>query len=63
LFALPAYRLYRLDGAGKITSGDWVEAEADDEALRHAQALLGGTGRFELWEKDRLIARADRPSG
>lgn len=52
---MPAYRLYRFDGAGKITSGEWIAADSDDEAtayVRDKQVLRG-----ELWEKDRLVAR------
>lgn len=40
-------------------SGDWIEAEADDEALRQAHAVLGGTQHFELWERKRLIRRSN----
>ena len=54
--ALPTYRLYRLDGTGKI------EAEHDEEALRQAQdeARASG-GTYELWERNRLVGR-NRPS-
>jgi len=27
------YRMYCLDGVGKIGSGEWIEAKNDDEAL------------------------------
>ena len=54
---MPNYRLYRLDGAGKIVSADWIEADADADALRLAQDRAQG-GRFELWEQRRLIRRA-----
>jgi hypothetical protein len=54
---LPSYRLYRLDGAGKIISADWLEAEADDDALAQAQDHSGGRP-FELWDRDRLISRS-----
>jgi hypothetical protein len=52
---LPNYRLYRLDGAGKITTAEWIEANADEEALRQAHAVVDGKA-FELWERQRLIA-------
>jgi hypothetical protein len=55
--ALPSYRLYRLDGAGKIISADWLEAETDEDALVQAQDLSGGR-QFELWDRDRLISRS-----
>ena len=54
--ALPHYRLYRLDGAGKITSAEWIEALADDDARTEA-VNRSDSGSFELWEKDRLIER------
>jgi hypothetical protein len=50
-----SYRLYRLDGAGKIVSADWLEAEADEEALRLARERVDGAG-FELWDRKRLIS-------
>lgn len=56
---LPAYRLYRLDGAGKITSADWIAADSDDEALRHVRERVSSC-RFELWERHRLVGRSDR---
>ena len=53
---MPNYRLYRLDGAGKITNAEWIEAEADDDARREA-SIRTGSGSFELWEKNRLVER------
>ncbi len=55
-FPLAAYRLYRLDGAGKIMSADWLEAEGDEEARDEARARAD-SGSFELWERNRLIDR------
>lgn len=52
---MPMYRLYRLDGAGKIIAADWVEADRDDDALDRARALAEGSS-CELWERGRLIA-------
>jgi hypothetical protein len=57
---LPNYRLYRLDGAGKITNAEWIEASGDDDALGQARTLAA-CGSFELWERNRLIERF-RPS-
>lgn len=53
---MPNYRLYRLDGAGKITNAEWIEATADDDARREA-ASRAGPSSFELWEKSRLVER------
>jgi hypothetical protein len=50
------YRLYRLDGAGKITSAEWLEADNDEHAAHQAQQrALDGT--YEIWQRNRLIAR------
>ena len=59
---LPAYRLYRLDGAGKITSADWIAADADEDALRQAHLMVDGAN-FELWERKRLIGRVRNGAG
>ena len=50
------YRLYRLDGAGRIAGADWIEAPDDEQAVRQARLRASG-GRFELWDKQRLILR------
>jgi hypothetical protein len=52
---LPSYRLYRLDGAGKIISADWIEAADDEQARREASDRAEG-GRFELWDRKRLVS-------
>jgi hypothetical protein len=54
---LPTYRLYRLDGAGRISAAEWMEAADDDEARSRARAEPDGR-RFELWERNRLVERA-----
>ena len=54
---LPSYRLYRLDGAGKITGADWIAADDDREAERYAREQ-SPDGRFELWERGRLVCGA-----
>jgi hypothetical protein len=53
---LPSYRLYRLDGAGKIITADWIEAETDHHARDEAKARAA-EGPHELWERGRLVAR------
>jgi hypothetical protein len=52
---LPTYRLYRLDGAGKIASADWIEAPADAAAIDQARQQVG-SDHFELWERKRLVS-------
>ena len=53
---MPSYRLYRLDGAGKITTAEWIDAAHDDDALVEARSHAGD-GQFELWERNRLVAK------
>ena len=59
---MPTYRIYRLDGVGNIEAADWIEADGDEDAARQAQGRAGD-GRFELWERDRLVTRSDRKAG
>jgi len=54
---LPAYRLYRLDGAGKIMGADWIEAESDSDAMQEVRERVNGA-RFELWDRNRLVDRS-----
>lgn len=52
------YRLYRLDGAGKIVTAEWIEAADDADAAEVARTLrLDCT--CEVWDRQRLIARID----
>ena len=53
---MPNYRLYRLDGAGKIANAEWIEASEDDEALREAKTRADSAS-FELWQQHRLVQR------
>jgi hypothetical protein len=53
---LPTYRLYRLDGAGKITAAEWVEADDDEQARLKAHASVDRAS-FELWDRNRLVGR------
>jgi hypothetical protein len=52
-----AYRLYLLDGMGRIERADWLEAD-DDEAAVAATRGAAGERPFELWEQRRLVARS-----
>lgn len=55
---MASYRLYRLDGAGRISSAEWLEATDDEDATRKARKhSLDGT--CEVWERNRLIARIE----
>lgn len=59
--SVPAYRLYRLDGADKIDSADWIEAATEESAISAARERV--SGGFELWHGRRLVVRepAARP--
>ena len=50
------YRLYCLDDASKMESGDWIEAKNDDEAIVLARAMKL-TINCEIWDGNRLVAR------
>jgi hypothetical protein len=55
---VPTYRLYRLDGAGKIVAAGWIEADHDEAAMLQAQDELRLTGgSYELWERNRLVGK------
>jgi hypothetical protein len=56
---VPNYRLYRLDGAGKIAAADWIEAADDKDAARRARDREDGN-TWEVWDRDRLVARIGR---
>ena len=55
---LPTYRLYRLDGAGRISGADWIDAADDDEARAKARSHSSSSGGYELWERYRLVERS-----
>ena len=59
---MESYRLYCLDGMGKVASADWIDAEGDDAAIEVARATHEGY-ECELWQGKRLVARLDlRPA-
>jgi cobalamin biosynthesis protein CbiG len=53
------YRLYGLDGANKVASGEWFEADDDDAAVEAAKKMMDGHD-CELWKGKRLVARIPR---
>jgi hypothetical protein len=59
---VPSYRLYRLDGAGKISSAEWLEATDDEDAASKAR-MRSLDGTCEVWERNRLIARIEPGKG
>lgn len=52
------YRIYRLDGVGRVSSSEWVEARSDEDALKHARDRYIDA---EVWQGDRMVGRI-RPS-
>lgn len=58
------YRAYLLSPAGKITWGEWIEAENLEDARRQAHALCdGGHPTVELWHGARKMGSVDCAEG
>ena len=53
------YRLYCLDGAGRIDFAEWIDAADDADAIDQAQQLKRGALKCEIWHGPRLVARLD----
>jgi hypothetical protein len=56
------YRIYCLDGAGKIGLAEWIEAIDDADAIRQAHDMKPGALRCEVWLGEQLIATIDGPT-
>lgn len=56
---MATYRLYCLDGVGKVATAEWIDAEGDGAAIEAAEEIRG-TRACELWQNSRLVARLDR---
>ena len=54
--SVEGYRLYRLDGADKVASAEWIEADDDEAAITVAKNKMDGHG-WELWDRKRLVIR------
>ena len=52
------YRLYGLDGAAKVASAEWIEADDDETAVEIAAQKFEGSA-CELWQGRRLVAKLD----
>ena len=52
---MPDYRLYCLDGEGRISLADWIEAETDEEAIEKARTMQHGARKCEIWQRRRLV--------
>lgn len=49
------YRLYCLDGAGRITQAHEISAASDEDALALARELRL-PAKCELWQRGRMVA-------
>jgi hypothetical protein len=57
---VPEYRIYEIDGAGRFSTADWIQADGDDAAL--AAARKGNrSASCEVWQAGRLVGRIERP--
>jgi hypothetical protein len=51
------YRVYKLNAAGRITDGEWINAEADDAAITLARQMCDHETPFvEIWQRQRKVA-------
>ena len=51
------YRVYKLNSAGRIVSGDWIEAESERQAIARAETFRAdGAPQIELWQGARRVA-------
>jgi hypothetical protein len=56
------YIVYILDGVDRIRGAEWIAARDDEDALAQARRLAC-SGRCELWQRARRIARLGSPRG
>ena len=55
---MPAYRVYCLDGAGKVWAAEWMMAESDSAALDAARRFEGAV-HCEVWLAGRLVGKVE----
>jgi|tagenome__1003787_1003787.scaffolds.fasta_scaffold20609346_2 hypothetical protein len=53
-----SYRLYTIDGAGKIVGAEWLLAQSDSDAIGLVRAHKKG-GKCEIWNRSKLIRTID----
>jgi hypothetical protein len=53
------YRLYCLDGAGRISLAEWIHATDDQDAIEQAHQLKPHALKCEIWKGERLVATLD----
>jgi hypothetical protein len=52
-----AYRVYFLDGMGRFTRTEAVEATSDEDAVGLARPLMGDSLKCEIWDRQRFVAK------
>ena len=57
---MPAYRLYHLDGSGRVDSAEWLEAADDTSAADLASKQELKAVSAELWQGKRRVACLDQ---
>lgn len=57
---MPAYRIYHLDGAGRVDSAEWLEADDDASAVADAVKTVIKAVSAELWQGNRRLACFDQ---
>jgi hypothetical protein len=57
------YRLYSLDGEGRINLADWIKADNDEQAIARARQLKLGARKCEIWKRNKLIATIEASGG
>jgi hypothetical protein len=53
---MPSYRVYCLDGAGKVWAAEWIEADDDAAALEAARQFTKAV-QCEVWQGQRVVGR------
>lgn len=55
---MSAYRVYCLDGAGKVWAAEWIEADDDAAALESARQFTKAV-QCEVWQGQRMVDRVN----
>ena len=55
------YRIFHLDGTGRVSATEWLEAAGDEAATSTAKGR--STIHWELWQDRRLVARRNAVPG
>jgi len=53
---VPAYRVYHLDGAGRVDSAEWLEAADEESAVAAALKAPLKAVTAEMWQGNRRLA-------